>query len=129
MLPVARRASIRLLLTCALSLTLLGCGADPNAPLTDEGQLTGIIYHVSDAARSKDAFAELFSAAAAPTDAVRKKYAALNFRPTTEVSIDGDSATLKVLIRDLNDQDLAELDWKASRENGTWKLTEAPLPK
>lgn len=107
---------------------LIGCGGGADAPLTDEGQVTRMVYNFSDSARSADKFAAMFASSKAPPEAQRKKYASLNFRPVSEATIDGDAATFKVLVRDLNDQDLAELDWKAIRENGAWKLVDAPLP-
>lgn len=35
----------------------VGCGSDPNAPLSDEGQVAALIYQFSDAARAPDSFA------------------------------------------------------------------------
>jgi len=127
-LPVEFRHSI-LAVFCGIVCALFGCGPDPSAPLTDTGQLTGLVYNFSDAARSQATFAAMFAASKSPTESERKKYASLNFRPLSDVEINGDQATLKVLVRDLNDQDLAEMEWQAVRENGAWKLTLAPLPK
>src|SRR5688572_259795 len=86
-----------------LLLTLAGCGkpAADGPAQGDEGLLQNLVSTVPDRAGNAKTFRESFAAGAtAPADKDRARYQKLYFKVTSGPSIQGDTATARVQVRD-----------------------------
>jgi hypothetical protein len=112
-----------------LTLALVGCGEPELDRTSDVGQIDVLVGDLNDATRTQESFAKLFAAGAAPADAERKSYAKYTYRSKATPSFDDSKATMNVAVRDVNDAEIAALDWQFVREGDQWRLSSAPLPR
>ena len=88
--------------------------------------MSGLPDYAGDAKRFRGAFA---SGATPPADKERARFRQLLFTPESPPVVSGDSATVRVRVRDDNSpQPLGALEWSFSKEGGKWKIKSAPLP-
>jgi hypothetical protein len=112
-----------------LMLAVVGCGEPELDRTSDAGQIDVLVGDLNDATRTQELFTRLFAAGAAPADAERKSYAKYTYRAKAAPSFDDSKATMNVAVRDVNDAEIAALDWQFVREGDQWRLSSAPLPK
>jgi len=113
-----------------------GCGGGGVGPVAvtpgEEGQIEELIVSMADYARSPETFNPLFAEGKAPNDKQRQQYNKWAIdRVEGGITIEGDSATIKVEIRDPDDFEVEIGDpytWTAVKQDGEWKLDDAPLP-
>jgi hypothetical protein len=106
-----------------------GCGQPQDVDSTEAGQVANLVREVADASGREQSFQALFAADAQPDKQVRAQYARFSYRPADQPAVEGDQATIKVLVRHArDDSDAGELEWTAVREGDAWKLKTAPLP-
>ncbi len=117
-----------------LTIAAAGCGGSGSQPIapgkTDLGDVHGLVGEINSTAEGSEP--ERFEACFAEgVEVDHKKYAVYSFRVEVDAEIDGDSATVMVKARkrDGSSPDYTGgLTWKAAKQNGEWKITEAPLP-
>ena len=126
---VTRAAAIAMLIVVA------GCaGERGEADLSDVDVVLSLVSSAPGAAGEPDRerWERLFVEGAAPEDAERAKYAALEFRRFREkVDVSGTTATAPVAARKLGDDDQPfgePVEWEFVKEGGAWKIKNAPLP-
>lgn len=105
-----------------------GCRRESPLYEGEANEIRRLVTGLADAARTEPSFRESFASTFALEKETRRGYAPLNFRLMEMPTFDVDVATGPVLIRDVRDTELATLDWKFVREEGVWKIAEAPLP-
>jgi hypothetical protein len=122
------RAGISLVALAVLA-AFAGCGEDvPEGQHSEKEQVAKLVRAVADASRTEPSFKALFASGASPQGRANREYAKYTFRPIEEPEVDGESATIAVLVRDVRDQEIGNVEWTAVKENGEWKLSSAPLP-
>jgi hypothetical protein len=114
---------------CVLAFSLFvfsGCG--PSATESDPNSMKRVISRVADGARDEERFTDLFaSSATVPED--REAYG--NFLYSVKGAKGDDKRTeVEVVIEsnDAKEEMLGTFTWITMKENGEWKLVEAPLP-
>jgi len=119
------------LVSMAVLVTLSsGCqkATGPVETAGDPGELEDLVYNTSALLMEKDKFDDLFAEGATLSDKDRSVFKGLFVKPE-QVNIDGDTATIEVIVgEDINDE-YAErtVTWEAKKEGEAWKLTKAPL--
>jgi len=110
-------------------LTLIaGCGSTDDGESTEADRVSALVSDVSDAASRPDAFRALFVDGSAPHDAQRAQYKNYMYL-ATNVDIEGDEATVEVLVEDGGDNTIGTVTWTARRQNNAWKLDSVALPR
>jgi hypothetical protein len=112
----------------AVLATIWGCTGGGNAYDTskDDGAINALLMEVIES-RSEFAANNVFDKATMPAPAERGKYSKYNYNATEKV-FEGDTAKLKVEVRDQQGKVVATKDWTATKADGAWKLQQAPLP-
>lgn len=110
-------------------IAMAACGPHGDGESGEADQVSALVQDVSDATTQPKRFEELFAKGKEPDKGRRKEYAQYNFRPIEQPSLDGDTAKVRVLVRDRMDQTVGEVEWSAAREGDQWRLSNAPLPK
>lgn len=102
--------------------TCLGCTeSGPSFDSTeDDGALNILLVDVIESN-------SVWDKAAAPKPQDRAKYSKYTYS-AVEKQIEPTSAKMKVEIKDPQGNVVATKDWTATKADGTWKLTSAPLP-
>ena len=109
-----------------LSVALVaGCGGDDRGTPRDD--LSQLVSGVADSAGTPQAFEKIFARGAAPAKSKRADFGRYAFW-AKDVELSGDAATVTVELRDFDNQLVGEVQWAAVREDGRWKLQDAPLP-
>jgi hypothetical protein len=103
----------------------VGCGGG-GATSSDDELVMEAISNLSDAARERESFQELFIAGRVPNDAQRQRYSQCLVRMEPPVVL-GHSATAEVQVTIDGRESVQQ--WTFARENGVWKIQDAPLPK
>ena len=122
-------------LAALLLMALSGCGGgDQAAPKVmgemtpDQQQIASMVDGVSDMAGELTRLRESFTKDNAPTETERKKYSDHMFSIGGDINVSGDTASFPVSITKYGTENSIEKQWKAVKENGTWKLSDTPLP-
>jgi len=123
---------LRLILVCA-AIGFAGCRSATTPvgpPKEEEAVLRNLVTQMPDASRRPDSFRAFFTAdATIPADAERARYAKLYFQTVGAPTIKGNSATIKVSVRDDDSPNpLGQMDWTFVKEGEQWKAKSAPLP-
>jgi hypothetical protein len=116
----------------ALLLLPLGCGGGQEAvkpqDLTDDQkEIIALVGGVSDVATELTRLRSVFTKDAAPSQAEMKDYSSHYFQVTGDVSVTGDTATIPVKVASYSSDSTANVTWKAAKDSGKWKLTDAPV--
>lgn len=107
----------------------VGCAQDQQAALQSDAVLVAsLVGDVQDAARTPERFQSLFTDAARPDGARRQQYGRYSYRALERPTIRGDTAVVKVLVRDRMDNEVGQVEWRAVRQDGAWRLDVADLP-
>ena len=116
----------------ALIMVVVGCDSDSSVrpDSTDEGKIKLLLGSVGGAAAAAtedpERFQKLF-AGAAPADSEAPRYAKCSFY-AKDTSFNGDTATVKVEVETMEGELDELLQWTVVREEGVWKVKDAPLP-
>jgi hypothetical protein len=102
-----------------------GCGGPTGPQQPDD--LSYLVMNLADLAETEAGLKQVFAAGAVPQGAEGKRYARYMYNVVSS-DTSGETAQLKVRLRDLNDAEVGRFDWTAIREDGKWKLKDAPLP-
>lgn len=124
---LGRRRSARLTRGLALLVLCGGCGAAE--PPVEVQTLDAVIAGLPDATGTPELFASIFAAGAVPSEADRPRLALLNFERVGTPIVRPDGAEAQVQVYDENGQPLGQVQWVFARENGAWKVQQAPLPE
>ncbi len=122
---LSRWATMVLLLAVAQ-----GCGgeAERTEPKLTEEQKVCAAADMSDMVGDPEDFRSLFVDGAVPDDSQKRRYKGRSFG-ASDPKISGNSATMTVVIRDVNTWEvLGEVEWTAEKVGDRWKLKTAPLP-
>jgi hypothetical protein len=121
---------MKLLAPALLVVPLVGCGSPPaGPPKTDDDFVRAFVSRMPDAANDPKRFKEFWaSGASVPADAQRQRYAKYHYE-AGRPSIQGDTATVTVKVKDDDRPDpLGTVEWAFVKEGGRWKVKAAPLP-
>ncbi|MFT5523147.1 MAG: hypothetical protein ACI9HK_001091 [Pirellulaceae bacterium] len=121
-----RKRNLTFFLLAFLLLVYVGCGGDTDTG-TDPTSLTRVISRVADSGRDEGRFKELFASTATVPEN-REVYGKYQFEIQ---GTEGDETRTEIQmdIRDaINENLLGSFTWVATKENGEWKLLEAPVP-
>ncbi len=114
-------------------MVVAGCDSGPSGGPVDSDQsrinmlLSSVGGAASSAARKPEAFEMMFVAGAAPEESEAARYAKCGFY-SKGASISGDTATVKVEVETAEGELDEFLEWTLVREEGSWKIKDAPLP-
>jgi len=127
-----KRVSLVLVFTllCGV-LSSSGCSSKPDGPpVGDDAVLRNLASQMPDNSGNAKSFKAFFATGATvPDEAARARYKKLYFKAVGSPSINGDTATVKVEVRDDDiPQPLGQVDWTFVKENSQWKVKTAPLP-
>ena len=111
----------------------LGCGggdtpASPGELTADQIEILALVGGVSDMASDLNRLRESFTKESAPKSADLKKYSGNMFEIAGDISISGDTASFPVKISSYSSDASVEKQWKATKQDGKWKLSDTPLP-
>lgn len=123
-----RRAVLFALTVVLLLPVCSACSETGDGESTEADKVSGLVQDVADAASQPDRLNRLFAKGAEPAADRRLEYRKFTYRPAERPSIEGDAAAITVTVRDSMDQDVGQVPWTAVREDGQWKLKDAPLP-
>jgi hypothetical protein len=105
-----------------------GCGSNiPPQELTEDDLVRGLPGSVYDLADSLDGLRIVFAEEALPPVSDLPRYQQYRY-DGKRARISGEQADITVAILDADGKEIAEMTWKAVKQGGGWKLTEAPLP-
>lgn len=107
-----------------ISLGLVGCGGPPQIP--DDESVMEAVSNLSDAARDKSSFQELFVTGSVPSESQRVRYGRCLISMDPPV-VTGRAATVEVQVT-IDGRESAQ-QWTLAQEDGIWKIQNAPLPK
>ena len=112
-----------------------GCHSSQPGPedADDSGFINELIGDISATADGVEIerFEAAFAARSVPTAAQREEFARYDFRAAEYAEVSGDSATVLVEVSDRekgSSSVAGTVTWTAVKENGAWKIKDAPLP-
>ncbi len=108
-----------------LTALIAGCG---DAQPSDVEQVMAAISDLPDAARDAEFFDSLFVAGAAPAAGERARYSQYIFN-ADEPTVTAQSAKVNIRITNADGDDLGTQEWVFARDDGQWKIEQAPLPR
>ena len=119
----------RILVLFAALLTSCGGNEGPDIEIKDDrGLIASMITEVPDHAGVPESFSAMVTASFPADDEQRKRYARfMCVAKRDDVSVDGESATANVRLEDI-DGNNTTAQWTFVKENGVWKIQDAPLP-
>ena len=96
----------------------------------DQKAISDVVGSVADYSGNVARLRELFTRDAAPSATDGKKYGDYMYNVEGTINVSGDTATFDVSIVPSADENPTPVKktWKAVKEGGKWKLSEAPLP-
>ncbi len=111
----------------------MGCGGEHpgDVPVAGDARaISDLVEELNEARMDLKKATSLFAKQATPEKTAFKKYAPFSYWANVgKPIIDGDSATLKVAIRDeKTGDDAGQFDWSFVKEGEGWKIQSAPLP-
>ncbi len=104
-----------------------GCGKSEATTWNDERHIQQLVENVSESMSKPNTFKEVFTDQAAPAKGAKSKYRERMF-VWNKIAIEGESATVKVNVRDKEGKPSGDVEWTAVKQNGKWKLSSVPLP-
>jgi hypothetical protein len=125
-----RSAPTAVLALSALAV-LAGCssGKREATNLTDHVAIQQILRSFGGSASDPRNVPTWFAQGAAPPAAEQSKYAKYSYRAEGDPTVSGDTATVKVKLRDAkSDNEAGIVEWTFVNEGGQWKIKSAPLP-
>jgi hypothetical protein len=118
----------------ALALLFAGCGgkaSSTSVPVSGEERLVSdVVEEFNEARQSVKQSEALFAKGSMPAPAEFKRYGQYSYWPNAGFpSLSGDSATMKVAVRDeKTGNDAGRVEWAFVKEGAAWKIKTAPLP-
>src|SRR5437762_3304288 len=115
-----------------LAALLAGCDSSVGKPPSLSGDAkadAALLSTLAEDRANPKALARHFAQGAAPKPADLKRYAKYGFYLGGKPAVNGDTATLTVVIHDESaGKEVGKLDWTFVKEGSEWKLKSAPLP-
>ena len=119
------------ILGLALLALSIGCGSEVDQLEAEinagEDEIVAqLASGLSDCVGNEDTFAAAFVNGSPVDEETRAKYQGFSFS-TDLATISGDTATIPVVIENLDGQVVATVEWTAVKEGSNWKLKTAPM--
>ena len=93
--------------------------------MSNDEAVMEVVSNLSDSARNKDSFQELFVSGSVPNDSQRERYGRCLVSMEPPV-VKGRTATAEVHVT--IDGRESKQQWTLAEEDGVWKIQDAPLP-